>query len=85
MTRVVKCLIFSAALLLHRAGAQAPERTAKVKRLDEIASYYAQQGRFMGTVLVAEGDDVCLAKAMAMRIWSGPSLSNRMPSFTLLP
>ncbi len=74
MTRVVKCLIFSAALLLHRAGAQAPERTAKVKRLDEIASYYVQQGRFMGTVLVAEGDDVLLSKGYgyANLEWSIP-------------
>ena len=55
-------LFFCAAIMTTQAGAQASDRIAKVKRLDEIASYYAQQGRFMGTVLVAEGDDVLLSK-----------------------
>lgn len=53
---------FCAAVGSFFAGAQTPNRAAKVKRLDEVATYYSQQGRFMGTVLVAEGDDVLLSK-----------------------
>lgn len=61
MRHAIAGLCFCAVVVL-RAGAQTPERTSEVKRLDEVASYYAQQGRFMGTVLVAEGDDVLLSK-----------------------
>lgn len=62
------------AMVSFRAGAQTRERIATVQRLDDIASYYAKQGSFMGTVLVAEDDDVLLSKGYgyANLEWQNP-------------
>ncbi len=43
-------------------GAQEADRTAQIRRMDQVVASYARQGTFMGTVLVAEGDRVLLSK-----------------------
>lgn len=74
MKKALVALSFCVAMVSFAAGAQTQERSAKVKRLDEIASFYAKQGRFMGTVLVADGNDVLLSKGYgyANLEWQNP-------------
>src|SRR6476659_10885701 len=62
-------------LLLLTANAWAATAPASTDRMDQVARFYVDAHQFMGTVLVARGDDVIFSKAYgsANLEWNTPN------------
>ena len=62
MKRTIRAFVFVAAVLIvsDAALSGAPQQTPDVARLEQIVQSYVAAKQFMGTVLVARGNDVLL-------------------------